>query len=160
MLVATFDVGDQRSTVGVPVFLDEDYEGEEEFMIALDVPSLYGGRVSAGNQRTAIGVISDPNGKIGGAVLHDEHYLTRQVFYCIQYCPVTTAHTCVNFCVVATCICNRGPREVKAVIHNHEWLKSIHDLKPCVVKSHALFKATRGFKQPISIVDTSGSSHS
>jgi len=52
----------------------------------------------------------------------------------MQYHPITTAQTCVNFRVVATCICNRGPREVKAVV---QWLKSTRDLKPCVVKSHA-----------------------
>jgi len=55
----------------------------------------------------------------------------------IQYHPVTTAHTCVNFRVVATRICNRGPCEVKAVVHDHEWLKSARGLKSCVVKSHA-----------------------
>ena len=62
MLVATFDVGDTRSFVRVPVFLDDDVEGEEEFMITVDVPPLYGGRVSAGDRITAIGVISDPDG--------------------------------------------------------------------------------------------------
>ena len=62
-LVATFDVGDLRSTVGVPVYLDDDVEGREEFMITLGIPPLLSGRVLAGNQKTAIGVISDPDGK-------------------------------------------------------------------------------------------------
>jgi len=55
----------------------------------------------------------------------------------IQYRPVTTAHTCVNFRVVTMRMCNRGSRAVKAVVHNHGWLKSTRDLEPCVVKSHA-----------------------
>jgi len=38
----------------------------------------------------------------------------------IQYRPVTTAHMRVNFHVVAMCICNRGPCEVKAVVRDHD----------------------------------------
>jgi len=35
---------------------------------------------------------------------------------------------------VATRICNAGgPREVKAVVHDHEWLKSTRGLKPRIV---------------------------
>jgi len=30
-------------------------------------------------------------------------------------------------------ICNCGPRDVKAVVHNHEWFKSTRDLKLPVV---------------------------
>jgi len=62
-LVTIFDVGDVRSTVCVPVYLDDNIEGEEDFMITLDVPPLHGGRVSAGNQASAVGVIIDPDGK-------------------------------------------------------------------------------------------------
>ena len=32
-------------------------------MITLDVPPLHGSRISAGNQASAVGVISDPDGK-------------------------------------------------------------------------------------------------
>ena len=62
-LVATFDVGDLRSAVCVPVYLDDNIEGEEDFMIRLDVPPLHGSRVSAGIQATAVGAINDPDGK-------------------------------------------------------------------------------------------------
>jgi len=51
----------------------------------------------------------------------------------IQYRPVTTAHTRMNFRAVATRICNRGPREVKAVVHDHEWLKAMRGLKLRVI---------------------------
>jgi len=49
----------------------------------------------------------------------------------LQYRPVTTAHTRVNFCMVAMCICNHGPCKVKAVVHS--WLKSMRGLKPRIV---------------------------
>jgi len=51
----------------------------------------------------------------------------------VRYHPVTTAHTRVDFSRGTTRICTRGPREVKAVVHDHKWLKSTRGLKPCVV---------------------------
>ncbi|XP_065894203.1 uncharacterized protein [Dysidea avara] len=76
-LVATFDVGNSRSTVGIPIYPDCDIEGDEEFTITLQVPPLYGGRVSAGTQRTAIGVISDRDGCVLDGVCYDygEHQI-------------------------------------------------------------------------------------
>jgi len=49
---------------------------------------------------------------------------------------VLSSYNCTHACDFSrgtTRICNCGPREFKAVIHDHEWLKSMHGLKPRVV---------------------------
>jgi len=54
----------------------------------------------------------------------------------------TAQHACDFSCSTTTRYYNRGPHEVKAVVHDHEWFKSMCGLKPCMVKSHPWFKAT------------------
>ena len=63
MLVATFGVGMTTVNVTVPVVRDEIIEGEEEFVLTLNVPPLFDGRVSTGINNTTIGVISAPTGE-------------------------------------------------------------------------------------------------
>jgi len=49
---------------------------------------------------------------------HDDPY--KAFSEALQYRPVTTPHTRVNFRMVAMRISNHGPSEVKAVVHDHE----------------------------------------
>ena len=57
-------MGEVLVTVSVQIFQDDEVEAEEEFQLMLHVPPLFDGRVSAGDQSTAIGVITAPDGKL------------------------------------------------------------------------------------------------
>ena len=50
------------SSVSVPVINDNIVEGEEEFDLALTVPSALGPAITAGGRNTAVGVITDSTG--------------------------------------------------------------------------------------------------
>ena len=51
------------SNVSVPVVNDVIVEGQEEFNLALDVPSSLSSAITAGSRDTAVGIITDSTGK-------------------------------------------------------------------------------------------------
>jgi len=60
----------------------------------------------------------------------------------IEYHDICTLYACIygtyncthayDFLRGTMRLCNHGPREVKAMVHDHEWFKSTHGLKPPV----------------------------
>jgi len=61
-MAVRFDVGMTMNSVNASLINDDVVEGDEEFVLTLNV-SLFDGRISPGDRNTTVGVITDTTSK-------------------------------------------------------------------------------------------------